>query len=334
MPRLVAAPDKFRGTATALAAAEAICAAALAHGWSGVPCPMSDGGEGFVVAMGGERRATTVRGPLGASVAAVWALRDDGSAVLESASAAGRALLPHPRGEEPVEASTYGVGELLAAAVAEGATSVVVGCGGTSSTDGGRGLIDALDALGVTISVPLVAACDVDARFLDAASGYAPQKGATPAQVARLEARLHDVAGRYLDRFGVDVTVVDGAGAAGGLAGGLVALGATVVSGARLVADAVGLEARLDGADAVVTGEGRLDGGTLEGKVVTAVLVAAGALPALVVTGRAERSAVSALRARAVGPLEVVELDAAAQRAKGTAAAIEAATGRWLGSLA
>jgi glycerate 2-kinase len=330
VPHLVAAPDKFRGTATAVEAAEAICAAARAHGWSGAPCPMSDGGEGFVVAMGGERRTTSVRGPLGEPVAAVWSVRDDGSAVLESAGAVGRTLLPRPRGEDPVEASTYGVGELVAAAIAAGATSVVVGCGGTATTDGGRGLVDALEELGVAVSVPLFAACDVDALFSEAARGFGPQKGATPRQVVRLESRLNDVARHYLDRYGVDVTVVRGAGAAGGLAGGLVALGASVVSGAQLVADTVGLAARLVDADAVVTGEGRLDAGTLGGKVVAAVLGAAGALPALVVTGRAERAAARALRASASGPVDVVELGAAEQRERGTAAAIEAAVGRWL----
>jgi glycerate 2-kinase len=334
VPRLVAAPDKFRGTATATDVTAAICAAARAHRWSCAPCPMSDGGEGFVAAMGGERRTTTVRGPLGAPVDAVWALRDDGAAILESASAAGRALLPHPRGEETVAASTYGVGELVGAALAAGATSVIVGCGGTAATDGGRGLVEALEdlgaALGAALAAPLVAASDVDALFLDAARSFGPQKGATPRQVVRLESRLRDVARHYLDHYGIDVTTVRGAGAAGGLAGGLVALGATVVSGAQLVADAVGLTSRLAEADAVVTGEGRLDAGTLEGKVVTAVLTAAGSLPTLVVTGRAEPAAVGALHARATGPVDVVELDGADQRAHGTTTAIETVVRRWL----
>jgi glycerate 2-kinase len=297
---------------------------------------MSDGGEGFVEAMGGERRTTTVRGPLGAPVQAQWSLRDDGSAIVESAAAAGRALIPRPRGEDPISASTYGVGELVAAAIDAGATTVIVGCGGSATTDGGRGLVDALEALGIAGGPPLVAACDVEARFLDAARGFGPQKGASPRQVVRLESRLHDVARHYLDRFGVDVTVVPGAGAAGGLAGGLVALGATVVSGARLVADAVGLAARLADADAVVTGEGRLDAGTLEGKVVTAVLAVARGLPTLVVAGRAETAAVTALRARDAGAagVDVVELDNATQRAHGTASAIESAVGRWLDAAA
>jgi glycerate 2-kinase len=330
VPHLVAAPDKFRGTATAIDVTAAICSAARAHHWTCAPCPMSDGGEGFVVAMGGDRRTTTVRGPLGAPVEAVWAFRDDGAAILESASAAGRALLPRPRGEDPVMASTYGVGELVGAALAAGATSVVVGCGGTATTDGGRGLVDALEDLGVAVSAPLVAACDVDVRFLDAAQGFGPQKGATPSQVVRLESRLHDVAAHLLDHYGVDVTTVRGAGAAGGLAGGLVALGATVVSGAQLVADAVGLASRLAEADAVVTGEGRLDAGTLEGKVVTAVLDAAGELPTLVVTGRADPQAVNALSDGATRRPDVVELDAALQRAHGTTTAVEAVVGHWL----
>jgi glycerate 2-kinase len=330
VPRLVAAPDKFRGTATATDVTAAICAAARAHGWSCAPCPMSDGGEGFVAVMGGDRRTTTVHGPLGAPVEAVWALRDDGAAILESASAAGRALLPRPRGEDPVVASTYGVGELVGAAIDAGAATVIVGCGGTASTDGGRGLVEALEDLGVAVAAPLLAACDVDAFFLDAARGFGPQKGATARQVVRLESRLHDVARHYLEVYDIDVTTVRGAGAGGGLAGGLVALGAAVVSGAELVADAIGLTSQLAVADAVVTGEGRLDVGTLAGKVVTAVLGAAGSLPALVVTGHAEPAAVGALHAGAAGPVAVVELDGASQRAHGTTSAVEAVVSTWL----
>ena len=180
------------------------------------------------------------------------------------------------------------------------------------------------------VAVPLSVACDVDTDFLDAARQFGPQKGATPDQVARLEARLGALAARYAERYGVDVTAVPGAGAAGGLAGGLVALGGTVVSGARLVADTVGLGARLAAADAVVTGEGRLDDGTLSGKVVAVVLHDAGTAPTLVVAGQVEPGVAASLRARAPGTLEVAELDAATQRRGGTAAAIEAAVAAWL----
>jgi len=120
-----------------------MCAAATARGWSSEACPMSDGGEGFVDALGGVPRTTTVTGPLGTRVVAQWALREDGTAVLESAEAVGRRLVPHPTGEDPVAASSEGVGELLAAALEAGASSIVLGCGGTASTDGGLGCLEA-----------------------------------------------------------------------------------------------------------------------------------------------------------------------------------------------
>jgi glycerate kinase len=309
-----------------------MCGAAESCGWTADPCPMSDGGEGFVDVLGGDVRTTTVRGPLGHPVAARWALRDDGTAILESAAAVGRALLRAPSGEDPVTASTDGVGELLCAALDAGATSIVVGCGGTASTDGGRGCVEVLEGRGLRLEVPLLVACDVDAGFLDAARRFGPQKGATPEQVARLGARLDELARCYLERYGVDVTAVRGAGAAGGLAGGLVALGGTVVSGARLVADELHLGARLTAADAVVTGEGRLDEGTLSGKVVAVVLDDAGATPALVVAGHVEEGAASDLRARTPVPLDVVELDDALQRRDGTMAAISGAVAAWLGA--
>jgi len=294
---------------------------------------MSDGGEGFVDALGGVPRTTTVTGPLGTRVVAQWALREDGTAVLESAEAVGRRLVPHPTGEDPVAASSEGVGELLAAALEAGASSIVLGCGGTASTDGGLGCLEALAALGARVTVPLVVACDVDATFVDAARQFGPQKGATRAQVVRLEARLVALAARYAERYGVDVTAVPGAGAAGGLAGALVALGGAAVSGARLVADELGLAERTARADAVVTGEGRLDATTLAGKVVTVVLDDAGATPALVVAGRAEPRAAAGVRARAGGDVQVMELDEGVQRHEGTPRAITQAVGAWLDAL-
>jgi glycerate 2-kinase len=330
VPHLVAAPDKFRGTATAPEAAAAICAAAERAGWTSDACPMSDGGEGFVDALGGTLRTTTVPGPLGEPTEARWSLREDGTAVIESASAIGRALLEHPSGEDPIIASSEGVGELVVAALGAGASSIVVGCGGTASTDGGRGCVDRLAALGVDLRVPLVVACDVEIGFVDAARRFGPQKGATPSQVEQLTARLAELAERYLERFGVDVTCVGGAGAGGGLAGGLIALGATAVSGARLVTEDLGLAARARSADAVVTGEGRLDEGTLEGKAVIAVLEATRGTPALVVVGRAEPRASAALRDRTTGRLDVVELDSERQARDGTHRAITDAVSAWL----
>jgi glycerate kinase len=320
--RLAAAPDKFRGTATATQVTDAIGIAAQRCGWLVDARPLSDGGEGFVEVLGGAMRTATVRGPLGAQVEATWALHDDGTAFIESAQAVGRALLASPRGDEPLRASTYGVGELIVEAIASGARRIVVGCGGTSSTDGGRGCLDALDDRRAVLQVPLVAACDVDVGFVDAPSQFGPQKGANRAQVRELEVRLDALAEHYLARFGIDVRGVPGSGAGGGLAGGLVALGATVVRGAQFVAEFVDLSAALVAADLVVTGEGRLDAATLRGKVVHEVLAAAPGLDALVVVGRADDRVAAALGAGRRGRVDVVTLDARAQSSRGTASAI------------
>jgi len=309
LPHLVAAPDKFRGTATADEAAVAILNAASSRGWTAVAAPMSDGGEGFVEVLGGDVRTTVVRGPLGAPTRARWSMLEDRTAIIESCAAAGRALLPSPVGDEPLGASTFGVGELIAAAQHAGAARIVVGVGGTASTDGGRGCVEALLALGVAVDVPLVAACDVLVRFDEAPSRFGPQKGVTAAQLPELERRLAATADWYRERFGVDVAAIQGAGAGGGLAGGLVALGATVRSGAAYAAESIDLSDTLQVADLVVTGEGALDSGTLEGKVVRTVLDVRPALAALVLAGRVEDDAGRALRRSRVGALEVIVLD-------------------------
>jgi glycerate kinase len=291
---------------------------------------LSDGGEGFVDVLGGATRTTTVAGPLGAPVEARWSLHEDGTAILESAQAVGRALLSRPRGDDPLRASTYGVGELLIAAIAAGARRIVVGCGGTSSTDGGRGCIDALDDHHVTIEVPLVVACDVDIGFLDAPALFGPQKGASRSQVQLLESRLDALADSYAERFGVEVRSVPGSGAGGGLAGGLVALGAEVVGGAHFVAEFVGLPAMLADTDLVVTGEGRFDAGSLRGKVVGEVLALSGELDVLVVVGRADRGVVDELGALGPRRVDLVALDADLQARVGTTAAITDAVADYL----
>lgn len=321
--RLVAAPDKFRGTISAPAASAAIAAGARHLGFEVTACPMSDGGEGFADAVGGEIRTQVVSGPLGSPIEASWRLREDGSAIIESASAAGRALLAAPGPDDPVDATTYGVGELVGAAISAGAARVVVGCGGSATTDGGLGCIEALDDLGIEVTVPLIAACDVQSTFGDAARLFAAQKGASPAQVAALLDRLEALADSYRRRFGVDVEDVPGAGAAGGLAGGLIALGADVISGAAFVAASRGIEDDLEAADLVVTGEGRFDRGTLEGKVVDVVLALRPSVPALIVAGSAEDDALRALRERRAGRVDLVELPVALQAEVGTARSIE-----------
>src|SRR5438876_1133149 len=185
--RLLAAPDKFRGTLTARQAAAAIAAGAARAGWTAVELPVGDGGEGTLDVLGGGNRRTTVSGPIGAPVEAEWRLEEDGTALIEAARACGLTLAGGPEGNDPLRATSRGVGELIAAAVADGAVRVVVAVGGVASTDGGIG---ATQALPNPLLVPLEVAYDVDARFLDAAEVFAPQKGATPDQVRILRERL------------------------------------------------------------------------------------------------------------------------------------------------
>ena len=319
MPHLVAAPDKFRGTASAREVATAVGDAARAAGWTADEIPMSDGGEGLLLALGGTSRKTIVAGPLGARVEAEWRLLGGAepgeplTAVIEMSRAAGRALLPRPRGDDPVRADTTGVGELLLAARDAGARRIVVGCGGSSTTDGGLGAYEAVGTPTALSDIELVVACDVTTLFVDAAAVFGPQKGATATQVAELGRRLVEVAARYRRETGTDVTTVPGAGAAGGLAGGLVALGARIEPGFDFVAGLVGLGDRLEGADLAVTGEGHVDPPSFHGKVPGGVLELARArgqrgrtLPVLCIAGGAD----AAVLASPPSGLEVVSLSA------------------------
>ncbi|MFN2608623.1 MAG: glycerate kinase [Acidimicrobiales bacterium] len=296
--RLVAAPDKFRGTAAAASVAGAVGRAARARGWRCDEVPVADGGEGTLEALGGDARHATVRGPLGGTVSAEWRWRGEGEAVVEMARASGLQLVGGPAGNDPLRATTYGTGELVAAALDAGADRVLVGMGGSATTDGGLGAISALRTerrRGRSWArTDVVVACDVTTTFVDAAEHFAPQKGASAAQVSLLRRRLERLAQVYERDFGVDVRDMPGAGAAGGLAGGLAALGATLVPGFDLVAEEVDLAGRLDGADLVVTGEGRLDAESFAGKAVGGVvaLAARSRVPVLVVAGEVEGDAV------------------------------------------
>jgi glycerate kinase len=210
--------------------------------------------------------------------------------------------MPHPHGDDPVRASTTGVGQLLLAARDGGARRIVIGCGGSATTDGGRGAFEAVGSPDVLRGVDLVVASDVTTLFIDAAAVFGPQKGASPAQVEALTERLKNLAARYNRETGVDVTTVPGAGAAGGLAGGLLALGARIEPGFDIVASIVHLAARLQSADLIVTGEGHLDPPSFEGKVPGGVLDLARArtrtltgpaghpLPVLCIAGGADRA--------------------------------------------
>ncbi len=302
---LVAAPDKYRGSLSALEVAAAMASGGAAAGWDTLEVPLADGGEGTLEVLGGANRRSRVTGPSGGPVEAGWRLEGD-RAVIEVAAAAGLVLAGGPGRNDPLGATSAGVGELIAAAADQGAREVIVALGGSASTDGGIGAVSALGGrrfaeLGLTVRV----ACDVTTRFLDAARVFGPQKGADPAQVEALGERLGAVAGRYRSRFGVDVTGLVGSGAAGGLAGGLAALGASLESGLELVAAVAGLDRALTAAGgtdnsgsvagggarrvgAVATGEGLLDATSLAGKVVGGVAAHARrlGLPVLAVVGR------------------------------------------------
>jgi len=284
--RIVVAPDKFKGTTSAVELAAAITDALVAAGHDAVAVPMADGGEGFLDALGGANRTTAVTGPLGEAVEARWRLAK-GSAVIEMAEASGLVRAGGAEGNDPVEATTAGVGELISTAVESGARRIIVGVGGSATTDGGLGALRALHPTGRFRGVDIEVACDVRTRFVDAAEVFAPQKGASTAQVELLRRRLERLAQVYRDDHGVDVTAIDGSGAAGGLAGGLLTIGADLMSGFDLVADETRLDESIASADLVITGEGFLDAESFEGKVVGGVaqLCAAAGVPCLAVVG-------------------------------------------------
>lgn len=360
--RVLIAPDDFKGTLSAVEAA-----AAIAAGWrSRAPddvltlIPMSDGGPGFVSAvstvLGGDIAPVGVRGPLGeTAIGMVLMLGDTG--YVESAHGCGLALV-HPERRDARAATSYGVGQLIAAAIDSGARKIVVGLGGTASSDGGAGLLAALgatarDAAGVPVpldaggaalaraatvdlapararvgDVEIVAASDVDSPLLGArgaARGFAAQKGADDAAVEELEAALTSYSraiGRQAD--GKDPAVALGAGAGGGLGYGLMLLGAQRVPGIKTVMQIIGMEAAIGASDLVVTGEGCFDWQSLRGKVVSGVAAAAldQGRPVVVLAGRVE-----------VGKREYVALgvtEAHATHADGTLPATSADAARAL----
>jgi glycerate kinase len=310
---VVVAPAAFKGALAASAAARAL-GAGLRLAASGVETrlvPVADGGEGtldaLVTAAGGRRRSFRVDDPLGRPVDADIGLLPGGTAVVELAQASGYERLA-PDERDPEAASSAGTGELIRAAMDVGARRIVVGVGGSATSDGGLGLARALgarilddrgeelggrgaDLLRVAAvdrsgldprlaAVPVEVACDVRSPFHGpdgAARVFGPQKGASPAAVDRLDAGLARLAGVLGRETGVDVAGLPGAGAAGGAAGMLAALvGARLRPGAEAVLEAVGLSERLDGAGLCVTGEGRLDEQTAAGKAPAAVAGACG----------------------------------------------------------
>jgi glycerate kinase len=311
-PRVVIAPQSFKGSADAVAVASAI-ARGVRRIWPRAECvelPLADGGEGTALALvratGGEMRHTRVHDPLGREIDAQWGvLGDHVTAVLEMAAASGLPLLRDDE-RDPRVTSTRGTGELILTAAASGAQRIVIGIGGSATNDGGAGMARAFGyrffdaesrelaeggaALarlarieGQTdprlIRPAIDVACDVRNPLLGhegATAVYGPQKGATPEIQRELEVALTRYADVVEAFVGRDVRSVPGAGAAGGLGAGLIAfLDARLVSGALLVLDAVGFDKRLVGADLVVTGEGRIDGQSIYGKLTHAVTIAA-----------------------------------------------------------
>ena len=281
LPVLVS-PDSFKGTFSAREVAHAIADGLRSAGREAEELPVADGGEGtmdvLMAVLGGELRTVTVSDPLGRPVEAGFALLPDGSAVVEMAQASGLSLVDESE-RNAWAASTRGTGELIAAAVEAGASRVIVTVGGSATTDGGAGAIEALREAGLLPTgsgslqagsrgggrVRIDVVCDVRVPFERAPSVYGPQKGADPAMVERLERRLDELAASFpRDPRGVPMT-----GAAGGLSGGLwAALGGELVPGAAYVLDAIGFDPLMRGSAFVVTGEGSLDEQTLQGKIV------------------------------------------------------------------
>jgi glycerate kinase len=282
LPALVA-PDSFKGTFSASEVARAIADGLRAARREARELPVADGGEGTIEvlasALGGEVRKISVSDPLGRPVEAAFALLPDGSAVVEMAQASGLSLVAEAD-RDAWSASTHGTGELIAAAAEAGAAPILVTVGGSATTDGGAGALEALKEAGFAPGpspssrssgtrypgrLDLHVLCDVRVPFEDAPRIFGPQKGADPTLVGRLERRLDELAETFpRDPRGEPMT-----GCAGGLSGGLWAVyGAKLVPGAPYVLDTIGFDAVMRASAFVVTGEGALDEQTLQGKIV------------------------------------------------------------------
>lgn len=323
--RIVVAPQSLKGSLTAAETGWAIAdGARLVYPGAEISVvPVADGGEGttraLVDATGGRMLERKVTGPLGHAVLAFFGLLGDGhTAVIEMAASSGLPLVP-PEQRDPRITTTYGVGELILAALDEGCTHFIIGIGGSATNDGGAGMAQALgtrllDAQGRELPpggaalarLASIAADQVDARLRNctfevacdvnnplcgptgASAVYGPQKGATPEMVAELDAALAHYA-RVIERdLGHAVRDIPGAGAAGGLGAGLLAfLHATLRPGAQIILEAVRLEEQIRSADLVISAEGRLDSQTAYGKSVGAVAALAKkyGLPVLALAG-------------------------------------------------
>jgi glycerate 2-kinase len=332
--RVVVAPDKFKGSLTAAQVADRVAAglARAAPGVDVVRLPVADGGDGTLEAAlsaGYRRVPVRAEGPTGEAVHTAYGERD-GVAVVELADVSGLGRLPGGRPAAGA-ASSYGTGQVIRAALDAGCRRIVLGIGGSASTDGGAGLVEALGgrvrdargeevgrggaALGAVRSLDLtglhpalastdvVVASDVDNPLLGprgAAAVYGPQKGASPADVAALDAALARWADAVQRATGLDLAGIPGAGAAGGVGfAALAVLGATLQPGIELILDLVGFAAALPGAGLVITGEGSLDSQTLHGKAPVGVAAAArsAGIPVVAVAGRSLVTAAALERA-------------------------------------
>jgi len=263
---VLVAPDKFKGTLGAADVAGAIAAGLRDAGQEAIELPVADGGDGTAAALGARRRPARGVDALGREVDAWFGVLDDGqTAVVEAAAASGLGRLDESE-RDAWTATSAGTGQLIAAAIAEGARRVIVACGGTATVDGGAGMLSGIGA--VPRGVRFTAVCDVRTPWDEAAAVFGPQKGADPATVARLRRRLSSRArSMRRDPRGVPMT-----GCGGGISGALWSeLGAELVAGPSYVLDALGFDGLMRSAAFVVTGEGRLDETTLAGKAVAEV---------------------------------------------------------------
>lgn len=355
MKRCLVISDSFKGTLSS----PAICriARSLAvPGWQVDALPVADGGEGtvdcFLDACGGQRVTAVVSDPFGAEAESFYGLLPDGTAVVECAAAAG---LPLAEGRlDPERTTTYGVGQLMAAALDNGAKRLILGLGGSCTNDGGCGAAAALGVrffdrqgrsfvpTGITLAeiadvdlsrrhpalddVPLTVMCDIDNPLygaLGAAYVFAPQKGADAACVQRLDEGLRHFAAVLRQRLGIPVDKLPGGGAAGGFGAGCAALlGGTLRSGIETVLDTVDFDRRAAGYDLIVTGEGRLDSQSLGGKAVSGVAGRCRALgvPAAALVGALalepdDLAALGLCSARSINPAGVTLQDAKAHAA-------------------
>ncbi|WP_336250836.1 glycerate kinase [Stomatohabitans albus] len=291
MTHFVIAPDKFKGTLSGQDFCTIVQAIVEDQGGNAVAVPLADGGDGTLDAFGGPNRYTDVTGPQGERVTCPWRLDGD-HAIIETALCSGLVLAGGTEANDAMTATSKGSGEIIAEAVKQGAKTIVVGIGGSAMTDGGEPALRAIQAAGGPWpDVDLLVACDVQTRFVQAAEVFAPQKGATPEQVELLTQRLEKIRQTYRDEFGLDVQDTPGSGAAGGLGGALLALGAQFRPGIDLVAEQQGFYDHLNTADVVITGEGRLDATSLAGKVVGSVIEHTSE-PVIVIVGQADADVV------------------------------------------